>query len=361
MSELADGVLLSRSGLTRLVDRMERDGLLRRERCEDDARGFNALDHRRGPRPVPERPAHPPRRRARAVPQPPLRRRAADARAAVGEGGAGRRGLGGPAGQPGAGQHERRAAERGRVQDLVAQRGAEQDRHDRDEVDRDRPARGARRCRSARRTSRTRDPSRARRGRPRRAGWGRRTSELGMPAIAAGRTSTTATSCARQITGSAPWRRWSGAVRLKAIPYRNAATSTSADAERVRAVAHRRDADRHDAGEAEQQPGALEARRQLAHGQRGHEGHHQRRGRVDHPRQRGVDPLLSDGEQHERDRHPGDADERDLRPVRARHRRRATPAPATASARRRRSGRTPPAWATGGRGRCRSAGTSRPR
>ena len=42
MSELADGVLLSRSGLTRLVDRMEREGLLRRERCEDDARGFNA-------------------------------------------------------------------------------------------------------------------------------------------------------------------------------------------------------------------------------------------------------------------------------------------------------------------------------
>jgi DNA-binding MarR family transcriptional regulator len=43
MSELAEGVLLSRSGLTRLVDRMERDGLLRRERCEDDARGFHAL------------------------------------------------------------------------------------------------------------------------------------------------------------------------------------------------------------------------------------------------------------------------------------------------------------------------------
>ncbi|MEA2331867.1 MAG: hypothetical protein QOH58_2005 [Thermoleophilaceae bacterium] len=42
MSDLADGVLLSRSGLTRLVDRMERDGLLRRERCKDDARGFNA-------------------------------------------------------------------------------------------------------------------------------------------------------------------------------------------------------------------------------------------------------------------------------------------------------------------------------
>jgi DNA-binding MarR family transcriptional regulator len=42
MSELADGVLLSRSGLTRLVDRLERDGLLCRERCEDDARGWFA-------------------------------------------------------------------------------------------------------------------------------------------------------------------------------------------------------------------------------------------------------------------------------------------------------------------------------
>jgi DNA-binding MarR family transcriptional regulator len=35
-------VLLSRSGLTRLVDRLERDGLLRRERCESDARGLFA-------------------------------------------------------------------------------------------------------------------------------------------------------------------------------------------------------------------------------------------------------------------------------------------------------------------------------
>ena len=43
MAELAEGVLLSRSGLTRLVDRMERDGLLRRERCEDDARGYYAI------------------------------------------------------------------------------------------------------------------------------------------------------------------------------------------------------------------------------------------------------------------------------------------------------------------------------
>ena len=39
MSELAERVLLSRSGLTRLVDRLERDGLVRREACPDDARG----------------------------------------------------------------------------------------------------------------------------------------------------------------------------------------------------------------------------------------------------------------------------------------------------------------------------------
>jgi DNA-binding MarR family transcriptional regulator len=42
MSELAESVLLSRSGLTRLVDRMEREGLIRRERCTDDQRGWFA-------------------------------------------------------------------------------------------------------------------------------------------------------------------------------------------------------------------------------------------------------------------------------------------------------------------------------
>jgi DNA-binding MarR family transcriptional regulator len=42
MSDLADSVLLSRSGLTRLVDRLERDGLLKRERCESDQRGLFA-------------------------------------------------------------------------------------------------------------------------------------------------------------------------------------------------------------------------------------------------------------------------------------------------------------------------------
>jgi DNA-binding MarR family transcriptional regulator len=43
MSDLADSVLLSRSGLTRLVDRLERDGLVTRESCPADLRGFNAL------------------------------------------------------------------------------------------------------------------------------------------------------------------------------------------------------------------------------------------------------------------------------------------------------------------------------
>jgi len=39
MSELAEAIILSRSGLTRLVDRLERDGLLCRESCPHDARG----------------------------------------------------------------------------------------------------------------------------------------------------------------------------------------------------------------------------------------------------------------------------------------------------------------------------------
>jgi DNA-binding MarR family transcriptional regulator len=39
MAQLADRVLLSRSGLTRLVDRLEREGLVRREPSPDDARG----------------------------------------------------------------------------------------------------------------------------------------------------------------------------------------------------------------------------------------------------------------------------------------------------------------------------------
>ena len=43
MSDLADSVLLSRSGLTRLVDRLARAGLLERVRCDEDARGWFAV------------------------------------------------------------------------------------------------------------------------------------------------------------------------------------------------------------------------------------------------------------------------------------------------------------------------------
>jgi PAS domain S-box-containing protein len=43
MTDLAGRVLISRSGLTRLVDRLCTDGLVRREACEQDARGLFAV------------------------------------------------------------------------------------------------------------------------------------------------------------------------------------------------------------------------------------------------------------------------------------------------------------------------------
>ncbi|SHG35004.1 transcriptional regulator, MarR family [Streptoalloteichus hindustanus] len=48
MTELADAVLLSRSGVTRLVDRLERIGLVCRERADEDGRGVVAVLTRRG-------------------------------------------------------------------------------------------------------------------------------------------------------------------------------------------------------------------------------------------------------------------------------------------------------------------------
>jgi DNA-binding MarR family transcriptional regulator len=42
MCEVAESVLLSRSGLTRLIDRLERDGFVERVSCADDARGAYA-------------------------------------------------------------------------------------------------------------------------------------------------------------------------------------------------------------------------------------------------------------------------------------------------------------------------------
>ena len=43
MQTLADSVVLSRSGVTRLVDRMERAGLVRREPSQEDRRGAYAV------------------------------------------------------------------------------------------------------------------------------------------------------------------------------------------------------------------------------------------------------------------------------------------------------------------------------
>jgi len=48
MCDLADSVLLSRSGMSRLVDRLERDGLIERCACMHDARGAFACITRAG-------------------------------------------------------------------------------------------------------------------------------------------------------------------------------------------------------------------------------------------------------------------------------------------------------------------------
>jgi DNA-binding MarR family transcriptional regulator len=48
MSELADALLLSRSGATRLVDRLVAEGLVERVSCEDDRRGQWAALTERG-------------------------------------------------------------------------------------------------------------------------------------------------------------------------------------------------------------------------------------------------------------------------------------------------------------------------
>ena len=42
MGELANRLLLSKSGITRLADRLEKQGLIARRRCDDDGRGYFA-------------------------------------------------------------------------------------------------------------------------------------------------------------------------------------------------------------------------------------------------------------------------------------------------------------------------------
>ncbi len=43
MNQLADGIILSRSGVTRLIDRLEADGLVARSQCSSDGRGAEAV------------------------------------------------------------------------------------------------------------------------------------------------------------------------------------------------------------------------------------------------------------------------------------------------------------------------------
>ncbi|MEU4181360.1 MarR family transcriptional regulator [Streptomyces sp. NPDC026589] len=43
MKDIAASLLISRSGLTRIVDDLERQGLVVREKCPTDARGFDAV------------------------------------------------------------------------------------------------------------------------------------------------------------------------------------------------------------------------------------------------------------------------------------------------------------------------------
>ena len=59
MADLADSVMLSRSGLTRLVDRIEKAGYVRREPSPDDARGTYTVMQPQGLRRLREAvPAH---------------------------------------------------------------------------------------------------------------------------------------------------------------------------------------------------------------------------------------------------------------------------------------------------------------
>src|SRR4051812_118630 len=60
MCDLASSILLSRSGLTRLVDRLAREGLIERVACSDDARGQFAKPTPAGREKLAAAPAAPP-------------------------------------------------------------------------------------------------------------------------------------------------------------------------------------------------------------------------------------------------------------------------------------------------------------
>ena len=54
MSEIADQIVLSRSALTRSVDKLEAEGFLRRERCSHDERGAYGVLTKKGQRALAE-------------------------------------------------------------------------------------------------------------------------------------------------------------------------------------------------------------------------------------------------------------------------------------------------------------------
>ena len=81
MGLLAEEVLLSKSGVTRLVDRLVNDGLVERSACSTDARGAEAVLTDRGPRAPPGRLADAPARHQRALPGGRRDRRSRAARA----------------------------------------------------------------------------------------------------------------------------------------------------------------------------------------------------------------------------------------------------------------------------------------
>ena len=84
MCDLADSVLLSRSGMSRLVDRLERDGLLCRAACTNDARGAVRVHHAGRARAARGGPPDPRRRHPPPLPRAVQRGRAAGARRVLG-------------------------------------------------------------------------------------------------------------------------------------------------------------------------------------------------------------------------------------------------------------------------------------
>src|SRR5205085_2736569 len=100
MGELAGSLLLTPSGVTRLVDRMEADGLVQRQQCPSDRRGSNPVitsagRARRRSAPSAWRARNPGRRRSlpRAVLPTPRRSRRLHRRPACGGCGPGRRSI----------------------------------------------------------------------------------------------------------------------------------------------------------------------------------------------------------------------------------------------------------------------------